>query len=323
MRLFWSTSTLMVLLPLAGCLLFVLRRHYNHPEFTQREFREFSEFMIVVFASFVVPICALAFGTASIGGDREDRTLVFLLVRPIPACADPAGQVQRPRCRWCWAWWSAATGSIAGWRARWGRWPFALYLPAVVYMTLAYVCLFHLFAVAFRHATIIALVYAAVHGNAARQPAGHRQARGRELLRPLDPVRRRRARGRTACPRAFEPLSLEVASWALAGIAVGGLVLAVHRLLAPRIPRSDVSARRRIDVAVPDILTPRRRPRARGAPAPPGPRCTRATRIASAYQASSDSASLRNEPKHIRPTSRMSHQGSSSRQRSSSVARRR
>ena len=27
-------------------------------------------------------------------------------------------------------------------------------------MTLAYVCLFHLFAVAFRHSTIIALVYA-------------------------------------------------------------------------------------------------------------------------------------------------------------------
>ncbi len=41
-----------------------------------------------------------------------------------------------------------------------GQVAFSLYLPAVVFMTLAYVCLFHLFAVAFRHATIIALVYA-------------------------------------------------------------------------------------------------------------------------------------------------------------------
>jgi ABC-type transport system involved in multi-copper enzyme maturation permease subunit len=82
-RLLWSTSTLMVLLPLAGCLLFVLRRHNDRP-FSVNEFRDFSEFMILVFASFVVPICALAFGTASLGGDREDRTLVFLLVRPIP-----------------------------------------------------------------------------------------------------------------------------------------------------------------------------------------------------------------------------------------------
>jgi len=80
-RLFWSTSTLMVMLPLAGCLLFVLRRHRGY-EFSPREFHQFSEFMILVFASFIVPVCALAFGTASVGGDREDRTLVFLL-RPL------------------------------------------------------------------------------------------------------------------------------------------------------------------------------------------------------------------------------------------------
>ena len=84
-RLLWSASTLMVLLPLAGCLLFVLRRHYHRLQACSiANFNDFSEFMILVFASFVVPICALAFGTASIGGDREDRTLVFLLVRPMP-----------------------------------------------------------------------------------------------------------------------------------------------------------------------------------------------------------------------------------------------
>ncbi len=102
-RLLWSANTAMVLLPLGGCLLFILRRHHRHPEFTERGFRDFSEFMILVFASFVVPICALAFGTASIGGDREDRTLVFLLVRPIPRrwCCWPSSP---PRCRWCSAW---------------------------------------------------------------------------------------------------------------------------------------------------------------------------------------------------------------------------
>src|SRR3990172_7593747 len=82
-RLLWSASTAMVLLPLSGCLLFVLRRHFRRASATTGEFNDFSEFMILVFASFVVPICALAFGTASVGGDREDRTLVFLLVRPI------------------------------------------------------------------------------------------------------------------------------------------------------------------------------------------------------------------------------------------------
>ena len=47
-------------------------------------FNGFSQFLMFVFASFVVPICAVAYATASIGGDREDRTLLFLLVRPVP-----------------------------------------------------------------------------------------------------------------------------------------------------------------------------------------------------------------------------------------------
>ena len=80
-------------------------------QFTVNEFRGFSEFMILVFASFVVPILALAFGTASVGGDREDRTLVFLLIRPIPRawCCWPSSP---PRSHWSWGSWSAAIGSV-------------------------------------------------------------------------------------------------------------------------------------------------------------------------------------------------------------------
>jgi ABC-2 type transport system permease protein len=223
-RLFWSSSTLMVLLPLAGCLLFVLRRHYNPPEFTLKEFREFSEFLIVVFASFVVPICALAFGTASIGGDREDRTLVFLLVRPIPrwlillakfTATLPLVLGMVVGSFWLYCRLAGAVGQVA----------FDAYLPAVIYMTLAYVCLFHLFAVAFRHATIIALVYAVfmetllgnLPGIVKRVAVNYY---GRSILYDAG-----NAEG-IRLPKGFEPLSVEVASWALGGIAVGGLVLA-------------------------------------------------------------------------------------------------
>jgi ABC-2 type transport system permease protein len=223
-RLFWSSSTLMVLLPLAGCLLFVLRRHYNPPEFTLKEFREFSEFLIVVFASFVVPICALAFGTASIGGDREDRTLVFLLVRPIPrwlillakfTATLPLVLGMVVGSFWLYCRLAGAVGQVA----------FDAYLPAVIYMTLAYVCLFHLFAVAFRHATIIALVYAVfmetllgnLPGIVKRVAVNYY---GRSILYDAG-----NAEG-IHLPKGFEPLSVEVASWALGGIAVGGLVLA-------------------------------------------------------------------------------------------------
>ena len=225
-RLLWSASTLMVLLPLAGCLLFVLRRHFNR-EFSTEEFRQFSEFMILVFASFVVPICALAFGTASLGGDREDRTLVFLLVRPIPrplillakfTATLPLVLGLVVGSYWLYCRLAGEVGRIA----------FGLYLPALVYMTLAYVCLFHLFAVWFRHSTILALVYAlfvevllgSIPGIVKRVAVNYYgrslmyAAGAPEGLPPPD-------------PRWFEPLSAEAASWALLGIAAGGLALAL------------------------------------------------------------------------------------------------
>ena len=182
--------------------------------------------MILVFASFVVPICALAFGTASIGGDREDKTLVFLLVRPIPRALVllakftatlplVLGLVLGSYWLYC-----RLAGEI-------GRVAFPLYLPAMIYMTLAYICLFHLFAVSFRHSTIIALDLRAVHGAATGKSAGHRQARGGQLLRALADVRRRAQKMRSPDENWFEPLSPEVAGWAVAGIAVFGLILAL------------------------------------------------------------------------------------------------
>jgi ABC-2 type transport system permease protein len=226
-RLLWSSSTLMVLLPLAGCLLFVLRRHTMREFPGERDFRDFSDFMILVFASLVVPICALAFGTASVGGDREDRTLVFLLVRPIPrfllllakfTATLPLvlGLVVGSFWLYC-----QLAGEV-------GRTAFPLYAPAIVYMTLAYVCLFHLFAVSFRHSTIIALVYALfmelllgnIPGIVKRVAVNYY---GRSLMYAAGETE-----GLTPPPADwFEPLSVEVATWALAGIAVGGLLLAL------------------------------------------------------------------------------------------------
>jgi ABC-2 type transport system permease protein len=225
-RLLWSSSTLMVLLPLAGCLLFVLRRHYGRGEFTEEDFRDYSDFMILVYASFVVPICALAFGTASVGGDREDRTLVFLLVRPIPralilfakfTATLPLVLGMVVGSFWLYCMLAGEVGQVA----------YSLYLPAMVYMTMAYVCLFHLFAVTFRHATIIALVYAlfmeVVLGNLpgiVKRVAVNYY--GRSILYAVG-----EPSGLKFPPADwFEPLSVQTASWALTGIAVGALLLA-------------------------------------------------------------------------------------------------
>jgi len=225
-RLLWSASTLMVLFPLAGCMLFVLRRHHNR-DFSTNEFRNFSEFMILVFASFVVPICALAFGTASVGGDREDRTLVFVLMRPIPRplvllakflATLPLVLGLVVGSFWLCCQLAGETGQVA----------FPLYLPALVNMTLAYVCLFHLFAVTFRHSTIIALIYALfmelLLGN---MPGIVKRAAVNYYGRSIMYAAGKEDGLPSPDPRWFESLPVETASWALIGIAVAGLLLAI------------------------------------------------------------------------------------------------
>lgn len=225
-RMFWSTNTVIVLLPLVGGALFLLRRNFGRDNL-EHAFQSFSEFLIVVFAAFFVPICAIAYGSSSIGGDREDRTLVFLLMRPIPRPLILLGKFA--------ASWPLTLGLCLG--SFWiycrlagaaGKLAFDMYSPAIVLMTTAYVCLFHFFAVWFRHATILALVYALFmeflignmpgiikraavnyYGRSLMYAAG--QSHG---LSPPD-------------ERWFQLLQPSTAQWSLIGLAVALLVAAM------------------------------------------------------------------------------------------------
>jgi ABC-type transport system involved in multi-copper enzyme maturation permease subunit len=226
-RLLWSTATLMLLFPFIACGLgFVFWRHYNRIDEPIGAFQQFSEFLIVIFTSVVVPLGALAFGTAGLAGDREDRTLLFLLIRPLGRGTILSAKfvatlplVLGFTCGGLWIFCRLA-GPV-------GPTAFDTYLPAVVLMSLAYTGLFHLFAVYFKHATIAALVYAifieALLGNL---PGIIRRAAinfyGRSLmyeagidygLSPPD-------------PESFEPIGGNVGVLVLLGITGGSLLLA-------------------------------------------------------------------------------------------------
>lgn len=175
-RLLWSANTLMVAPPLVGAALFVWRRGYDRVErfaepfgpfggrggegALERAFNAFSqELVLIVFATFLLPIVALAYGTTSIGGDREDRTLLFLLVRPVPRWLILLGKLSATLPLVL----GLVVGSFWGYcrlAGEPGQLAYERYAPAMVCMTLAYVGLFHLFAVSFRHSTIVALLYA-------------------------------------------------------------------------------------------------------------------------------------------------------------------
>lgn len=231
-RLFWSASTLMVMLPLAGCALAAFRLQSRVESRAANDFAAafdyFSvRFVIILFASFIVPICSLAYGTTSIGGDREDRTLLFLLVRPIPRFLILLAKVAATL--------PLVTGLLVGsfyiycrLIGEIGELAFRLYLPAVLFMSLAYVGLFHFFAVAFRHSTIIALIYAIfmefflgnMPGIIKRVAVSYY---GRSMMYHVGAPE-----GLNPPPvQWFEPVSAQTGALALTGIALGGLLAAL------------------------------------------------------------------------------------------------
>lgn len=163
-RLVWSTNTLMVALPLGACAVFLL---LWRGEMSPRSFSDYAEifanfsevFVITIFALFVIPVCALAYATTSIGGDREEQTLLFLLMRPVPRFMVLAAKFVGTL--------PIVVAIVAGsffvfcriMPRPVGDEALRLYLPSIVLMAVAYVSIFHLFAVLFRHSTIIALIY--------------------------------------------------------------------------------------------------------------------------------------------------------------------
>jgi ABC-2 type transport system permease protein len=227
-RLLWSANTLMVLVPLVACAVFLVQRNYPQTGYSEQNFDQFSRwFMIRLFMSFILPLVALAYGTASVGGDREDRTLLFILVRPIPRSLVVLGKFVATL--------PLALGLVlcsfylfcvlAG---EMGTVAFHIYLPAVFLATLAYVALFHFFSVAFRHATIVAVVYSffleLLVGNA---PGVIKRLAINYYARSLMYSAGRLEGVQVPDPRWFEPLSPPTAEFALLGFAVAGLLAAL------------------------------------------------------------------------------------------------
>lgn len=226
-RLAFSMTTLMVSFPLIGCALFLFRfRHRLMRMPFDRAFERYSEvFVLVIFASILLPLCTLAYATTSVGGEREERTLVFLLIRPIPRWVVllakyfatlplVLGLLMGSYYGYCWI-----VGPV-------GEQAFQMYAPVLALSVTAYVSLFHLFSVLFRHATIVALIYALVMESFIGNMPGiiKRVAvsfYGRSTMYELGSPYGIEA------PRFFEGISVAAANTTLWGIVLGGLLLAM------------------------------------------------------------------------------------------------
>jgi ABC-2 type transport system permease protein len=111
-----------------------------------------------VFVTFLLPVCSLSFATEALGSEREARSLVWLLSRPLPRSAIYLAKFVA-LLPWAlglnlggFALLCLAAGSP-------GLMAFELFWPAVVLATLAFAALFHLMGALFRRAAIVAIVY--------------------------------------------------------------------------------------------------------------------------------------------------------------------
>ena len=120
----------------------------------------FSRWVVfLLFLGFLLPLFSLSFATGALGQEREGRSLVWLMTRPLPRSgvylAKFLGMLP-----WCLALTVGGFGLLCLAGGETGRRAFLLYTPGVFAGSLAFAALFHLFGALFPRPSIVALLYA-------------------------------------------------------------------------------------------------------------------------------------------------------------------
>jgi ABC-2 type transport system permease protein len=123
-------------------------------------FYNFSTWIVFsIFLSFLLPILSLSFATEALGGEREARSLMWLLTRPL---SRPAIYLAKfvGLLPWSLGLNLGGFGLLCLLAGQPGYLAFRLFWPAVFWSTVAFVALFHLMGACFRRGAVVGLVYA-------------------------------------------------------------------------------------------------------------------------------------------------------------------
>ena len=115
-------------------------------------------FVFSIFLGFLLPILSLSFATEALGGEREGRTLVWLLTRPLPRSSIYLAKFVA-LLPWSLGLNVLGFALLCAMAGAPGLLAFRLYWPAVLGGSLAFCALFHLMGACFRRAAVVALVY--------------------------------------------------------------------------------------------------------------------------------------------------------------------
>lgn len=169
-RLWWSLHSLVavLLLLLVAALVLVQSAQNLYPQegsgtgyWGWRTIPFTKAVILNLYLSFILPILCLCFSTQSIGGEWEDRSLVWLLTRPLPRPLIYLGKFVAA-IPWVFALTLGGFFLLGVLGGRGGLRAVEYFWPAVALGTVAYMSLFQLLGAAFRRSTIIGVVYAFV-----------------------------------------------------------------------------------------------------------------------------------------------------------------
>lgn len=154
-RQLFSRQTFVAVLLAVLCGLIVLAWSQRREPTTKR-FAE--EMLIPTYVAFLIPILAICYGASSIGGEREEGTLVYLLIASIPRPLVYAVKfVASLTLAACLA--AAILGGLCLLGGPSGRDAWRIFWPASLLGVMAYTALFLFLGAMFRHGTVIALAY--------------------------------------------------------------------------------------------------------------------------------------------------------------------
>ncbi len=120
----------------------------------------YSRWMVFfIFLGFLLPLWNLAFATSALGSDRENRSLIWLMTRPIPRWGIYLAKFFAV-LPWCILLNLGGFALICLCSGRVGREALQLYWPAVLAATLAFTAVFHMIAALFPRPAIVGLLYA-------------------------------------------------------------------------------------------------------------------------------------------------------------------
>jgi ABC-2 type transport system permease protein len=120
----------------------------------------FSRWLVfLLFLGFLLPLWNLSFATSALGSDRENRSLIWLMTRPLPRSGIYLAKFLAV-LPWCLALNLGGFVLICLCGGATGRQALALYWPGILAGSLAFAAVFHFIAALFPRPAVVGLLYA-------------------------------------------------------------------------------------------------------------------------------------------------------------------